>query len=469
MHTAYATGNFELASQLAISAGYTVLATLLASGPSCQGDVAGLLQEVAQTKELKSVANPSVARLLQNAAGQGGSDDEAFRRGEKTLDWRRRLAIRIRQRPDDSLLEILDGYEASLIANEVPFPFPSYHSGSLSSTNTKSMFYRLLHICADPTSMSVVQAIDPSGYTPHVHDFYLPFHLASALTSVPEQLFHISQYDIEYIKDGYANQLILQGYWERAVFVLLFCIGECYHCGTSTSMTMMKEKHRRWEHYIYLARNLIFRYFDTKHDPFAEHRRSFLTKVGIPSYWFDEATCYRLAAVDGDVPSCIESMYAFDTDLWRDAFVSFVCPKYMLHRNESDVEKLLLSLNITSSGAAPDLLATAVYRYVALEKSFMSYRETFHDGEVFGNTSDIEELQSIQENANSLYDVLTTLASSSQAILNLDFMPSMDKNTFVPFEVMVSEMLGNVTEWKSEISSVARVSEFYIQGKLVEA
>lgn len=462
IHEANSTGNVELACQLASTAGYTALASLLACGPACQGDIVMFLHEITYAKELKNTTYESFNRMLCNVAGQCTSDIESFHRGEKMLDWRRRLAIRVRQRPDDTLSEILDEYETSLVANEVPYPFPSYISDLSTSTNTKSIFYRLLQMCSDPTSMTVCESIDPSGYTPYFHDFYLPFHLAAAMTSVPDHIFQLSQYDTEYIKDGYATQLIMQGYWERAVFVLLCSIGDSEHYDTIVSTTMIAGKHRiRWEYYSQRAKNLILRYYDKKRDPLAEERRNYLvTKIGIPSFWFDEATCYRSAVVDGDLLNCIESMYEFDKDLWSDAYMSFLVTNHILRRNDREADTLLSTFN--TAVLAPDSLAMALFRYVEFEKRLMSYRTKRRNDDALDddndvNHSDSDELITLKENVKYLYEAFTNLSmsssssSSSHLLPHLEFLPN-DNNIGIPFSVMVSEILVNVVQWTKEIS-----------------
>ena len=456
IHGAYSAGNLESASQLATSAGYTTLAVLLACGQACQSDVARLIKDLSLSKELKKALNPTLYRIIENTAGQCKSDIDAFRRGDEMLDWRRRLAIRIGQRPDDTLLEILEEYEASLAAFEAPFPLPSYISGgSSSSTNTKSMLYRILQICSNPTCMRICEALDPSGYTPYLHDFSLPFHLAAAMTSVPDHLFQLTQYDADYIKDGYVAQLIMQGYWEQAVFVLLCCIGHGDYVSTKGSNQNPRD------YYTHQAKNLILRFYDEKRDPLAANRRHYLMiNVGIPSVWFDEASCYRSAFVDGDLWNCIVSMRAFDVDLWRDAFVSFIWPNRILHRNDGDADKLLSAIDAAILGAAPDSLVHALFRYEIVEKRFLSYRQkNLNDGtigdEVDCNYTETDELKELQMNMDDMFNIFTTLSASlssspSQLLPNLEFLPIM--NNSIPLTAMISEILGNITQWKKEIA-----------------
>jgi Nucleoporin autopeptidase/Nuclear protein 96/Nucleoporin FG repeat region len=426
-------GNVALACQLATSGGYSAIATILASTPNCQEDVLRFLSDIEQSGDLNYDINPAAWRILKNLGGEFKWEDSSFREGITNLDWCRRLILRIEQRPDDTLQQLLRNYESSLIAGDVPFPHPPHLVGSTSKV--KSFFYKLLHLCGNPAVMTVREALHPCGYTPYGHDFSLSFHFASALASVSDNLFQLSTLDAEFIKDGYETQLVLGGYWEWAVFVSLCCIDN-----NGTQLPLQNWRRAR-------AKNLILQHYH-KNDPRAQQRRDFLEQnIGVPSFWFDEALCYR-AAHDGDSVACIAHASAFDVDFGSEAFIEFKLPKLVLGTSSNEISSLLTSLALY---APRNSVAVAVYRFVELEKEMTAFTTTL---EVRGNEVDDEIIQQLQENLDDVYDFFFQLNEllekdhhSSHSFLSNSLLFPSSPNP-VHFSSMVSELFRKVVKHK---------------------
>jgi nuclear pore complex protein Nup98-Nup96 len=414
-------GNLEKSCDLAAEAGYTMLSVALATSSDGRKDVMRLLVDVVESRDLSRLTNPMALRIIRDAGGEFKWEDENFRCGEKTLDWRHRLVLRVLQDPDTSLLQALQRYESSTLAGDVPFPQPRYMEGTTSQV--KSTFFRLLRFCADPQNMSVCEAIDPSGYTPFLHDYYLSFHLVCAISSLARNLsgpFALSPFEAEYIMDGYETQLTMQGAWEWAVFVSLCRIGE-------GAPEIQRWKTKR-------AKNLVLRHYHDG-DRQSELRRDFLErKVGVPSRWFEEALCYR-AASNGDYIRCIEHANAFDAELGQAALVEFVLPR-LFFDNMNDHKPSMMAM--FASEMPPDSLALAMYRFFMLEERVMALSSGDED------IVDSDEVFELLETFAYVHDFLSKLNDSlrnnaSTLLPNAFLIPVSSKA--VRLSSMVSETL----------------------------
>jgi len=403
-------GNMGLACELAADAGWEQLALALASGAVGQPYVMQELAHVAATAHsssssstgnLSSLLHPTVLRALRAAGGDGNFEDQRFRteKDDPSLDWRQRLVLRILQNSDGKTLsQTLQLYERDILAGTVPFPKPDYLMGSqtasmsspTSSDNVKSLFYRLLQFCADPTSMSASEAINPSGYTPVLHDFALSFHLLASICATKlDRTSSLSEYEVEYILNGFEAQLVNQGQWEWAVFVSLCQIGPA--CSPETQRCKVQR-----------AKNLVLRHFGggggsqdlPSSSSLDQLRRDFLQrKLRLPSQWFDEALCYR-AAANGNTDKCIEHALAFEPDLGHCMLSEYVLPGLFFDTADKDRMKWIVRF---ADNAPPDSVAWAMDFFVHLEDRIM----TFSRGEEEPTVDDIsamrDEFAMIQE------------------------------------------------------------------------
>ena len=124
---------------------------------------------------------------------------------------------------------------------------------------------------------------------------------------------------------------------------------------------------------------------------------------------------------------------------------------------------MLASLDTAAMGADPDSLIAALFRYLVLEKRYLSYRQKIQYNDAFGDDversyMDTDDEKELQDNMDDLFDRFTALSSLSmslswspaQLLPNLYFLPNVSDS--IPFPAMVSEMLANILQWKKEIS-----------------
>jgi Nucleoporin autopeptidase/Nuclear protein 96/Nucleoporin FG repeat region len=434
---AFSSGNIALACESAASGGaYTALATILASCSVCHNDVARFLGEMKESSSWKLKTDPRSIRILKDLEGKFTWEDACFHDGNADMDWSRRILLRILQRPNVSLQGIFNTYEGALTSGDAPFPHPPYLKGSNSSV--KSFFYKLLQICADPSTMTVTEAIDPCGHTPYCHDLELAFHVAAALTSVSNDTFALSIFDAECIKDTFVTQLVMRGRWELAVFVTLCCI-----CNDS-SLSSMKLL------YTSRAKNLVLQHF-TKNDPRAYDRRLFLVQnVGIPTIWFDEALCFR-EAYDGNAESCIGLARVIDSELARNAHVELMLPELILRTNSAEVVSIVTHL---SQGAPQDSIAVALARFFDIEMRIMDISKQMETTDV---ELEADMIQNFQENLDYVYEFFSLLyepwktSDATGKSVGLLF-PQPSKP--VPFSASVFEVLQKVLKLKEKFKLI---------------
>lgn len=435
---AFSSGDVESACDLAVEAGLTHLAAgALATSSGGQNDVARLLLLNAQSGDLSRLTNPMALRILRDASGEFKWEDQCFRKGDKGLDWRRRLVLRLLQNPDVSLLHAMQDFESAIAEGDVPYPHPRYLEGTTSQA--KSLFFRLLRLCADPQTMTVCEAVDPGGYTPFLHDFNLSFHLASAISAASSDhngQFKLPAFEAEYIIDGYEAQLSMEGAWEWAVFVSLCHIGD----GAPNI--------QHWK--IKRAKNLVLRHYQSG-DRRAQFRRDFLErKVGVPSQWFEEALCYR-AAANGDVVKCIDHACAFDLRMGREAWAEFVLPRLVL---DSKADSKTSILEEIANEAPLDSLAMAMYRFFELDERVMALISRV------GDVVDEDEVSDLLENFEYVHDVMLKL---NELLESQDSTSSSPSALLVPvpqkmvlLSSLVSEALVRLSSHKIQLDAVSK-------------
>lgn len=172
-------------------------------------------------------------------------------------------------------------------------------------------------------------------------------------------------------------------------------------------------------------------------------------------------------------------MHEFDVDLWRDASASLALPKYILHRSDRSADEMLATLDTAAVGADPDSLFAALFRYLVLEKQYLSYHRKIQDDDAFGDDversyTDTDDVKELRDNMDDLFDRFTALStlsmsmswSPAQLLPNLYFLPNVSDS--IPFPAMVSEMLANILRWKKEISKMWRMCiHLQVNGKIL--
>lgn len=425
-------GAVDKACELAAEGGLMNLAVALSSDLEGRKDILEQILRLSESGDISKTFSETV-RCLKDSAGDLHSEDALSRNGANSLDWRRRLALRLLQEPESDLLELVRHYDSDVLSGNVPFPSPRYLSASKS---IESLHFRLLRICADSQSMSLSETVDPAGFTSSIHDFSLSFHLASAIAAVGPSR-NTSDSAVEHILDGYEAQLASQGRWEWAVFVSLCSIGD------------MSDETKRAK--VQRAKNLVLQNFCVS-DQMADRRRLFLEKkIGIPSEWFEEALAYQ-AANRGELLEYIVHLLAYDTKSTLDVLEDRYLPNvFFMSKHEIDH---LMHVIETVAVAQEDSLATAVYRFFILDKRVKELVDADQD-EI------TDALPDLFENYASVEETLLSFRSKSQSTAstgnNVGIISSAPKS--IPLSCMVSEALEYLGFMKLQLEALGSTVE----------
>jgi hypothetical protein len=403
-------GAVDRACELAAEGGLMNLAVALSSDLGGRKDILEQIFRLSESGDISKTFSETV-RCLKNSAGDLHSEDVLSRNGANSLDWRRRLALRLLQEPESDLLGLVRHYDSDVQSGSVPFPSPRYLTASKS---IESLHFRLLRLCADSQSMSLSETVDPVGFTSSIHDFSLSFHLASAVSAVGPSN-NTSDSAVEHILDGYEAQLASQGRWEWAVFVSLCSIGD------------MSDETKRSK--VQRAKNLVLQNFCVS-DHTANRRRAFLEKkIGIPSEWFEEALAYQ-AANRGELLEYIVHLLAYDTKTALDVLEERYLPNvFFMSKHEIDH---LMHVIETVAVAQEDSLAKAVYRFFILDKRVKELVDADQD-EI------TDALPELFDNYESVEETLLSFRSRASTGNNIGIISSAPKS--IPLSCMVSEAL----------------------------
>jgi len=359
-------------------------------------------------------------RVLKNAGGDVAFEDKLYRKGDKVLDWRQRLVLRLLQKTDTSLTLTLQEYESDIAAGKVPFPSPGYTTDE----KVKSIFYLLLRFCADPGSMTVCDTVNPIGFTPCQHDFSLPFHLLSAISATKlDRSSALSEREVEFVLDGFEALLTSENLWEWSVFVALCQIGP----GTQPTERIKVQR----------AKNLILRHFHAD-DPRSDARRDFLERLlGLPSEWFEEALCYR-AAVSNDAQACTSHALGFDAELGNRLLNESLLPRIFFDKKGEERKEVLDSLS-TDGDSVADGLAI----FLDLEERI----KMIATGQEILNE---EMLSIIEDNFVFTQSIFETLAKAGDSKTSLLYSPPVNK---VRASSMAYECLQRLAQMKILVDS----------------
>ena len=412
IYDALSGGNIAKASSLAIENGHLRLATLI----TCNDLQTRLdmLEQMEMTGQAPSL--PSELRRIYALLGGDLREEEGISQASPTfpatLDWRRRLILRIMFSSDDaSLPAVLQEVEGDIERRVFPQPNPRHHTSGPSQDDC--ILYQMLQVWASnsgPTSPSqapLSSLINPLTHTSSEHDFSMSFHLTSALSAVGCCV-PLSVVDEARLMDSYVNQLLSVGLWEWAVYV---CICSC---AVSSTRGDLKEL---WQH---RAADIISRFYHSASDV-GSNARSFLEgKVGIPSEWFDSATAIK-CLFGGDQRGYISAISQMDPSEALRCYEDELLPTLLFNGLTGDYESKIFCLHDSDELSVKTDSVTR--KIIELSQEVLKLSQ----GEQMDATAAIPELQYeanelrrrlIEENAS------LTLATSTTKKITGDLWPA---------------------------------------------
>jgi nuclear pore complex protein Nup98-Nup96 len=325
-------GDVEKACNTASSLGLMQLAGMLSAGPQGRGDILKEVQTWTNSGAVSKIPDKLI-RIYHVIGGDPAMEEEYYKKGEKSFDWRRRLAMRLSYNDSEILSSpaaLIEEYESKLASGVVPYPRPQYMNMK-SRDEIQCILYRLLRLGNPALAIPLPEVIDPLGHTCFVHDFSLSFHLAAAISAMGI-CSPLSPIEEQYLVDGYMAQLASKGNWDWAVYVSL------------CSLAPSSPNSSRWK--MDRAKKMVLQYYQ-EGDPSAIGKRRFLQRVGLPSDWFEEALANR-CATNGDVYGCLTHMATYDPQEACSILEQVIVPN-MLFMSKSKVQESLQLLEVFSA------------------------------------------------------------------------------------------------------------------------
>jgi nuclear pore complex protein Nup98-Nup96 len=411
---ALAGGDVDKACIVAISSGLNNLAAILASGSEGRKDVLLSVSKLDESNHASSVP-AELIRLMKESGGDVHSECTLYKQGSSSLDWKRRLALRLLQDSDKSLVQLLCQYENDISSNHAPPPNLPHSQ----QTDMRSLTFQLLKSYSVPQSMEVSDVVHPLGFSSMSHDFSLVFHLTALICATGAT--KNDSFKTEYILNSFEAQLIQAGRWDLAVIVCLSAIGE------------MSETLHHWK--AHRAKSLICR-FSSDNDG----KRLFLEETGIPRRWFEEALAYR-ALYREDAFGFVVHGLECDLKSAQDVLEGCWLPN-LFFLSLKDIRTLMERIGMAFS---PNSLSAAMHRFFDL-----------NDGVnlLIGKSQD--EIESIVPSLiESCQGIERTLVSTKQHGLESNRTTSLlMRENSIPLQSMISEALEHLSFLRLQLRAI---------------
>ena len=359
---ALTSGNLNSASSIASKYGYHQLSALIAVGSSC----ANFLND--QVRQWKVSGNSKfipvdIIRVYTLLGGDMKLEEKLYEDGNRSIDWKRRLGMLFFYSFDNQggiydFAGVVDTYQSSVDRGVAPGP-----QSEVSADDASCLLYRLLRIGnsiingEQSFKYSISALISPAGHASSSQDLAVSFHLTASLSAIG-CCSPLSELELVSLYDGYASQLISNGKWDLAVYVMLCSFGE------------NNSQFDAWR--CDRAKHLVLSNYNTS----MGHKRDFLvTTVGLPNSWFAECLATR-AATRGDAFDFIAHASAFAPNEARIALEEVVVPS-LLFRNAKETSKSLELLGCYAFG--DESLTTCVLDFFHLCDGVMSVGDSPDD------------------------------------------------------------------------------------------
>ena len=327
-------GDKTQASSLAFENGNSHLSLMLASSGTATRDLFDSQLGMWNKTDAQTFVPSGILRVFSLARGSLDTEESMFKADKKSyaIDWRRRFGMYLwscHTEHETTLSSLVKQYTSDISQSIAPIPEPLYVDGAKSY---KCVLYEILRNYADAESSSLADIAVPGSHTTFHHDYSASFHLAAAMSAVTSSSLTLNQENL--IIDAITSQLVMDGYWEWAVYATLSFIGNNTLQKSTVAARLMRAKE-------------IIIMFHTVSDS-NEARRSFLEKLGVPSEWFNAAIAYR-SANDGAVFTYVDQLMQFSVTEALSAIESIIIPHYILGGNDSR-DKLMQILHSVAMG-----------------------------------------------------------------------------------------------------------------------
>jgi len=426
-------GDLSTAAKIAEEENMFQLSILLASGPESRKDVFQEIMAWRKAGNARSIPD-ELSRTYRLIAGDLGTEEDVYknaRMGSDAFNWRRRMVMKLMfSKPEKAcknLSSALTQYEADVARGLAPFPSSHYSNDKVEST-----LFRLLKLGTQTqaSSLSLSNVVDPLGYTSDPNNFSLSFHLASCITSIYNSP-SLSPEEEYTLLDGYAFQLQSIGLWEWAVYVFL-----CVLSGGKGAPSMWR---------VQRAKSLVLQnYFED--DSANAKKRKFLEKLGLPSEWFEEASCYR-SFTSGDTYGYIAHSLNLDADKASKILERTLVPNILFVDSEKR-EPMLQMFEGLSSNMEQQSLVSAISTFFAIHEEI--------EGLERRSQAEIDDaVPELMDTCDYIQKIFSSYKAREEKLTDrgLDIVP---ENHLVPLGAFLAEALHQTSHFKLQLLSLKK-------------
>ena len=267
--------DLETAAKVAMDKGHFHLSLILSNYNGNSEDLSIQISLWKSTGHLNSINDDEVRRVYMVLGNDLSLERElCANKDSRALDWISRLGLAIVQGGDTDMKDIIANYDIEVADGTAPHPTSKYNLDS------QSVLYSIIKLYATSGgrdgTITLSQALNPSGYAPSQHDYGLSWHISHLLTSLGVS--SLSTHHQLHIMDSMISQLLYTKQYGWAIYVSLCALpgrdSDTEHIDHFNIMTVKKLLH----HYLHLMEPIQCKWLTDE--------------VGVPVEWLEESIAW---------------------------------------------------------------------------------------------------------------------------------------------------------------------------------
>ena len=442
------------AVDLAIENGYPRLATLICSGFGC---AEYLTDQLCSWADGLTKLDGELLRVYNLLAGQVSENEGLlYKNGVRQIGWRIRLAAHMLcglcgyGGERKTIIDAVGDYDSEVIMKTAPQPFPRWDEARSGDEGRKCLVYNLLRMYVsgggrDGSSDSKLgEVLHPHGYSQNENDFSLGWHVGGILVALGVAPRMSAEEALKFCS-SYADDLIKNGEWEKAVYVLL----------CAKNFVRVEEEKKAAEGARRMAEDVIMRnYGDGTR---GEGGRKWLEGLGVKGKVFEEATALAKSWKGDSIGLCKAAVSAGNVGL-AVKNINLCRPLFVGGEDETNLHTLLVYLK---EGGGEDVAGWeavngcgAVLAFLDLKEGLKALVENcvMEEGRV--GRDEVEELLACSESCAMLKDLEPSEYELSSTELARE---GGDKERYRAFKAAVfAELTSKVACLRLQLKAVVR-------------
>ncbi|GMH93225.1 hypothetical protein TrST_g7314 [Triparma strigata] len=310
-------GNTSLAATLCIENGWARLATVIASG-NVEEMIDVQLGEWSANGAISAI-DPAILRLYCLIARRTDTEAALYAKGATDVGWRGRIGMCAGSRIE----EIVANFQGEVSRGESPRPLPRWkeerdamgeddeeEEQEEGNEPPSCILYNIMRLYLskggkEGSRIGLENVVAPASYS-YSGDMGLGWAVASVLASLGVAPF-LSAQEATRFCSSYSDQLLAQGFWDKAAYVLLGMASFVSKANSSAVSELGR----------IMARELIMRQAGSEaNDPASfQEKREFLESVGVSGRVFEEALAVAAGHAGDAISLCKHAIKAGKLDM----------------------------------------------------------------------------------------------------------------------------------------------------------